>query len=214
LCAASLRVAVLDGVVRGIAGPELELRRLHGVCLVEIADGDEAIVEVVVTGDAPDDIARTALDTARRALGKPIAIVIERLAVQLADMSPAGEETVGEEGEPAGSGVQLLMVHTTPETREIEVHVAHGDARAVGRAPMAGGLGAAVEATLGALRDLGVALALRLNWARTVETTVDPTFVVTVALTDTDAGTPMYGAAAGASPIEAAARAALLAARC
>jgi hypothetical protein len=212
LTAASLRAAVLDGLVSGAAGPELELRRLPGVFLVEITDGDDAVVEVVVARDAPGEIARTALDTARRALGKPVAIVIERLAADAAELEPSNEpDDASRDVEPV-AGIELLVVHTLPETREIEVHVAYQDARAVGRAPMAGGLGAAVEATLSALRDLGFAAGVRLGWARTVETTVDPSFVVTVAITSTETGVASYGVASGTSPIDAAARAALQAA--
>lgn len=212
LTAASLRAAVLDSLVRGIAGPELELRRLSGVFLVEITDGGDALVEVVVARDAPGEIARTALDTARRALDKPVAIVVERLAADSADLEPGEDEAPAAGETERVIGVELLIVHTLPDTREIEVHLGSDDARAVGRAPMAGGLGAAVEATLSALRDLGFAAGLRLGWARTVETTVDPSFVVTVAVSSTESGAPSYGVAVGTSPIEAAARAALQAA--
>jgi len=208
LCAASLRAAVLDGVVRGIAGPELELRRLDGVFLVEMADGAEPVLEVAVTSDAPDDVARVALDTLRRTIGTSVAIVIERLSGVRSDTT---DETAPPDAESADRP-ELLAVHTTSETREIEVHVAYREARAVGRAPMAGGLAAAVEAALGALRDVGVGKDLRVGWARTVDTTIDPSFVVTVALNDDTEDEPSYGAAAGASPVEAAARATLLAA--
>jgi len=207
LSAASLRAAVLDGVVRGVASPELELRRIGGVCLVDLTDGEEPVVDVVVTADAPADVAHAVLETARRALDKPVAVVVERLAGPFAEPADAGETP----SEAGLSEVELLMVHTTPETREIEVHLAYGDARSISRSPMAGA-GGAVEATLRALRDRGMALHISDGSPWKVKPTTEPSFVVTVALHDVDSDLVSYGAAAGTTPIEAAARASLLAA--
>jgi hypothetical protein len=212
LAAASLRAAVLDGVVSGTATPELELRRLGGVCLVEISAGDDPVVEIVATPDAESDIAQRAVETARHSLGPSVAIVVERLAEPVPSTPDRGTSEGGTAADQSPAAVELHMVHTTPETREIEVHIRCGDARSIGRAPMAGGLVAAVDATLSALHDLGVATRLEVGWARTVETTSEPSFVVTVSLNDADTGDPSFGAAAGTSPVDAAARASLLAA--
>ncbi len=101
----------------------------------------------------------------------------------------------------------LLAVRSVPEDGEIEVHLAVGIVRAVGRAPLARGLAGAAEAVLIGMSQLDPATAGWIPaWVRTVETTSDGRFVVATSLSGTDGG-HRHGIATGASPIEAAARA-------
>jgi hypothetical protein len=119
---------------------------------------------------------------------------------------PAGRSATAASRHPA-----IVAVRTAPDAGEIEVHVRDRETRTVGRAPTADGLAGAAGATLDALRQAGVVADVTVAWARTVET-APGRFVVAVALQD--GGRELgHGVAAGASPLEAAARAALDATR-
>jgi hypothetical protein len=210
LCAASLRVDVLRG--GDATGGELALRRLPGVYAVAVErDDDLLLVRVDVTDEAPDDLGRLAA----RALAPEPGV---RLVVELVRGEPA---TVRPQAPPASRapadaaspsvaserGPQVLAVRSVPEDGEIEVHVALGASRAVGRAPLARGLAGAAEAVLAAIDQVAPGLRFVPAWARTVETTADGHFVVAVALVDPSGHDHRHGIAIGTSPIEAAARA-------
>jgi hypothetical protein len=109
------------------------------------------------------------------------------------------------------SRARLLAVLAFPDTDELEVHLVLDGRRTIGRAPVSRSTEGAVQATLDAVRDLGVGLDAHVRWARTVDSAEDSDRqVVAVALVDVDSRAPVqYGLAAGASLIDAAARATL-----
>ena len=107
---------------------------------------------------------------------------------------------------------RLLAVLAFPDTDELEVHLILDGRRTIGRAVSSNGLIGAVEATIAAVRELGVAISPTPLWARQVEADHDERSVVTVALDNVAPEAPTdYGIAAGASPIDAAARSTLAA---
>ena len=97
-----------------------------------------------------------------------------------------------------------------PDTDELEVHLILDGRRTIGRAVSSNGLVGAVEATLAAVRELGAPFEPTPLWAREIESDEDERSVVAVALDGVVADAPTdYGIAAGASPIDAAARSTL-----
>jgi len=214
LCAASLRVDVL----RDTAGEtvELALRRLPGVYGVVLERaGDLTSCRLLASAGAPDDLAHRA---ATALSGEP------RLVIELVRDTPARRpETVppaptGERtptpaaaGEAGGAGPVLLAVRSVPEDGEIEAHLSAGTARAVGRAPLSRGLVGAAEAVLAAVHEIDAESPWLPSWVRTVETTASGSFVVAVALVEPQGALARHGIAVGSSPIEAAARATVVA---
>jgi hypothetical protein len=213
LCATSLRVDVVRDTTE--ATGELAIRRLPGVFAVEVEqDGDLTICLVHVDEDAPDDVGRVAARSLTVPDGARLVVEVVRprvpAAPQAAPTAPPPEPAPSPEVAPvAAPAVTLLAVRSVPEDGEIEVHLGRGDTRAVGRAPLARGLAGAVEAVLAAASQVEVQPRWRPSWVRTVETTADGHFVVAAALTGPDAGEHRHGIAAGSSPVEAAARAAV-----
>ena len=105
---------------------------------------------------------------------------------------------------------RLLAVLAFPDTNELEVHLILDGRRTIGRAISSDGLIGAVHATLAAIREIGAPIDPSPLWAHTIESDGDDRVVVAVALGDVVAGAPVdYGLAAGASPIDAAARSTL-----
>ena len=214
LCAASLRVDVL----RDTAGEttELVLRRLPGVYAVVLErEGNLTVCRLFATAEAPDDIARRAAN----ALASEPRLIVELVrdppsahppvaSASRSDVS-AGATVVHERG----AGPELLSVRSVPEDGEIEVHLAVGQARAIGRAPLAGGLAGAAEAVLAGVSEIGSEPRWLTSWIRTVETTASGSFVVAVALVAPEVGLQCHGIAMGSSPIDAAARATVTALR-
>jgi hypothetical protein len=218
LCAASLRVDVLRDTAD--ATGELALRRLPGVFAVELEHDDElTICRVHVDDDAPDDVGRVAARAIPSSAGQRLVVeVVRAVAAPPAEpetepmpiASPAEERGGGPSPTPASASsptLTLLAVRSVPEDGEIEVHLALGGARAVGRAPLARGLAGAAEAVLAAAAQVTPALGWQPSWVRTVETTADGLFVVATALVDPGVHDHRHGIATGSSPIEAAARA-------
>jgi hypothetical protein len=105
---------------------------------------------------------------------------------------------------------RLLAVLAFPDTNELEVHLILDGRRTIGRAISTDGLVGAVEATLAAVREIGAPLESSPLWARAIESDDDERDLVAVALAGAFADGPIdYGLAAGASPIDAAARSTL-----
>jgi hypothetical protein len=105
---------------------------------------------------------------------------------------------------------RLLAVLAFPDTNELEVHLILDGRRTIGRAISSDGLFGAVEATLAAVREIGAPFEPTPLWARAIENADDERVVVAVALgAVVDDGPIEYGLAAGASPIDAAARSTL-----
>lgn len=206
LCAASLRVEVLRDDTEGPDALELSFRRLPGVTAVVVERDDDAlIVGLHVGGDAPADVGRTA---ARLAASGDTSVPV---VIEIIGSTPAADFPASSGASPQSSVARpaIVAVRSAPEAGEIEVHVRDGEARTIGRAPMAEGLAGAAGATLDALRQLAPGLELELAWARTIETTADRRFVVAVALQRGTERAVRHGLGSGSSPIEGAARAAL-----
>ena len=167
---------------------------------------------------------RTAVEIVRwRAIPASIAPVVAPVAGPAADVdltaaapetaAPAEPEPVAEqaaEGAATGRRARLLAVLAFPDTDELEVHLILDGRRTIGRAVSSNGLMGAVEATIAAVRELGVTFEPTPLWARQIENDQDERSVVTVAIDGVAAEAPTdYGIAAGASPIDAAARSTL-----
>jgi hypothetical protein len=112
--------------------------------------------------------------------------------------------------ETAVRRARLLAVLAFPDTNELEVHLILDGRRTIGRAVSTDGLVGAVEATLAALREIGAPFEPTPLWVRAIDSGDDERVVVAVALSGVIADAPIdYGMAAGASPIDAAARSTL-----
>jgi hypothetical protein len=177
---------------------ELRLRRLPGVVAVGFIELDDLLLVEVQAGlDAHDDLARDVTVLAAEHLDRPVAVEV----VRWGDGAPSVPE----------SRLRVVDLVTDPAAGEVTVRLAHGDEEAVGRASTSGGLPAAVEATVVAVRAFLPDLPYLAGWARTVETTPDRRFLVVASVTDPVTRAHRRGAAEGATPIEAAVRATLAA---
>lgn len=177
---------------------ELQLRRLTGVVAVGFVETEDLVlVEIQAGPDAPDHLARDATVLAAEHTRGPLAVEV----VRWGDGGPH---------EPQAR-LRLVDVATDPGIGEVSVRLARGDDEALGRASTAGGLPAAVEATIVAIRTFLPELPYLPGWARTIETTPDRRFLVVASVTDPTTRTHLRGAAEGATPVEAAVRATLAA---
>jgi hypothetical protein len=119
-------------------------------------------------------------------------------------------EPAAEPVEAPARRARLLAVLAFPDTNELEVHLILDGRRTIGRAVSKDGLIGAVEATLAAVHEIGAPFEPTPLWARAIESAQDERVVVAVALGNVVADAPIdYGLAAGASPIDAAARSTL-----
>ena len=177
---------------------ELQLRRLAGVIAVGFVETDGVlVVELQAGAEAYDDLARDATLLAVENAEGPVAVEL----VRWGDGAPPQQE----------SRLRLVEITTDPGAGELTVRVARGDDEAIGRASTAGGLPAAVEATVYAVRTFLPELTYLPGWARTVETTPDRRFLVVASVTDPLARTHRRGVAEGDTPVEGAVRATLAA---
>jgi hypothetical protein len=175
---------------------ELQLRRLRGVVAVGFVETEDLVVVELQAGpDAYDDLARDATVLAAEHVRVPVAVEV----VRWGDGAPHVAE----------ARLQLVELTTDPGAGEIEVLLARGEIEARGRASTAGGLPAAVEATLAAVRAFVPELPYLAGWARTIETTPDRRFLVVASVTDPLDRTHRRGTAEGATPVEGAVRATL-----
>jgi hypothetical protein len=177
---------------------ELALRRLRGVVAVGFVEAEELlVVELQAGAEAYDDLARDATLLAAEHASGPVAVEL----VRWGDGAPPERE----------SRLRLVELTTDPAAGELTVRLSRGTEEALGRASTAGGLPAAVEATVYAVRAFLPELTYLPGWARTVETTPDRRFLVVASVTDPLARTHLRGAAEGSTPIEGAVRATLAA---
>jgi hypothetical protein len=210
LAATALRVAVLDATSAPTDPAdvlEIAVRQVPGVAAVTV-DRHAGVVQVVTApapadheAPPPADLATRVVDLATSFLDGPVAVEILRGG------SPSGATRPAFGAAPVRA-VELVAVTSALDTQETEVHLRRRDVRTIGRAPAAHGLAGGVEATVDALRGLGLAITAELDWARTIETTSDRRFVVAVAVSD-ESGRHRYGLAEGGTPVAAAAQAAL-----
>jgi hypothetical protein len=139
----------------------------------------------------------------------PEAVVVAPVVEEQAPETGADEN--GAEGVSGGRRARLLAVLAFPDTDELEVHLILDGRRTIGRAVSSNGLMGAVEATIAAIHELGATFQPRPVWARQIDSDEDERSVIAVAIDgagDSEAPTD-YGIAAGASPIDAAARSTL-----
>lgn len=177
---------------------ELQLRHLTGVVAVGFVETDDLVVVEIQAGpDADDDLARDATVLAAQHVRGPVAVEV----VRWGDGDPHERET----------RLRLVELATDPGAGEVTVRLARGEEEALGRASTAGGLPAAVEATIVAVRTFLPELPYLPGWARTVETTPDRRFLVVASVTDPLTRQHRRGAAEGATPVEGAVRATLAA---
>jgi hypothetical protein len=179
---------------------ELRLRRLTGVIAVGFVETDDLVVVELQAGeDAYDDLARDATVLAVELVQGAVAVEL----VRWGDGAPHERER----------RLRFVDVTTDPSAGELTVRLARSDDEdeAVGRASTAGGLPAAVEATIAAMRTFLPELPYLPGWARTVETTPDRRFLVVASVTDPLTRIHRRGTAEGATPIEGAVRATLAA---
>lgn len=175
---------------------ELELRRLPGVVGVGFTDEGETLV-VHVLGDESvlqaGELRRQITQQARSHLDRT-------LVIELEDVEPPAAG-------PERGRVRLEAVRVDEFSKGLDVHVAFGARRAVGRAE-AGSPRAAVAATLEALDGLGARLPFRID-AATASLRDGPEHAVVVVLEPADGQPKLYGVARARSVEEAAARATL-----
>ena len=177
---------------------ELQLRRLDGVVAVGFVATDElTLIEVQAGPDAYEELARDATVLAAAHVQGPVAVEV----VRWGDGGPHTPET----------RLRLVDIATDPAAGDLTVRLARGEEEALGRASTAGGLPAAVEATIAAVRTFLPDLAYLPGWARTVEPTPARRFLVVASVTDPLTRTHRRGAAEGATPVEGAVRATLAA---
>ena len=177
---------------------EVELRKLAGVVAVAFVERDRLLlVEVQAAPDAPDDLARTATAVAVEHTGGTVAVEV----VRWGDGGPHVHE----------ARLRLVEVGTDLTAGTLLVRLARDEEEAVGRAPTEHGLLSAVEATVYAVRAFLPELTYLPGWARLIETLPDRRFLVVASVTDPEPRVHRRGVAEGATPIEAAARAALAA---
>jgi hypothetical protein len=218
---------------------ELELRKLPGVKAAGFDERDDMLLVQLHVGDRADSpehplpidasriVARhiderTAVEIVRwrtlpaAEIAPPVIdIATDDTAVAThADAARVAPEPAAEpqhaEAENAARRARLLAVLAFPDTNELEVHLILDGRRTIGRAISTDGLVGAVEATLAAVREIGAPFEPTPLWARAIESAGDDRVVVAVALAGVVADAPIdYGLAAGASPIDAAARSTL-----
>ena len=177
---------------------ELQLRRLQGVVAVGFVTTDDLVlVELQAGPEAYDDLARDATMLAAEHVRGAVAVEV----VRWGDGGPHQAE----------SRLRVVDVATDPAAGDLTVRLARGEEEALGRASTAGGLPAAVEATIVAVRSFLPDLPYLPGWARTVETTPDRRFLVVASVTDPLTRSHRRGAAEGATPVEGAVRATLAA---
>lgn len=105
--------------------------------------------------------------------------------------------------------IALLLVTTSSENDEIEVHLAFDELRTIGRAASNRGLLGAIDATVQAISELTGSDEFHAEWARSLEPGAEHASLVAVGLTNSGGTDTRHGIAGGSSPIEAAARATL-----
>jgi hypothetical protein len=148
---------------------------------------------------------------------------IDPLPEELADAAPVESEPVVVNGaaetvvavapapEPRAlreQRVRLLAVLTFPDTDELEVHLTFEGRRIIGRAVASNGILGVVEAMVDGLRVFVPRLEFAPSWARVLNDDAKDAHVVACELIAPD-DSRRLGIAAGASAIEAAARATL-----
>ncbi len=201
---------------------ELELRKLPGVHSAGFEERDDVLLIQLHAGAErgaqPLPVAATRI--AARHSDRPVAVEVVRWRnpPETAPAAPAAiapgttaPRDVGYGDEEGSLRPRLLAVLAFPDTDEVEVHLILEGRRTIGRAPGSRGLVGVAEATIEALSGFGADFDPAPRWARPLEPNGDAhdenTVLIAVAVDDGDV--TRYGLAAGASSIDATARATL-----
>jgi hypothetical protein len=190
VCRTALRVDVPASPMDTV---ELALRRLEGVEAVAIGV-DRDIIRLRVGSSASETLVDDVLGVVKAQLDRTVVIEVTR-AEQPAPAAPPAVDH---------DDLNVVAVRTAPENGELEVHLRVGEVRTVGRSALTRGLVGAADAVLEAWHARPGAPARRVSWARTVETSTDARFAVTVALDVPATATVTYGIGTGTNPVEAA----------
>ena len=169
---------------------ELELRLIPGVRMVAFGErNDVVLVQVGVGEDANEhELRQRAAAVAAAHLDEPHVV-----------------EVVGEGGRE-GERVRVLAVIVLPD-QEVEVHLAKGGRRTIGRRQSGDEIRAAVDSVLEALAALGLDVPFTPGWSGSLP---DPSGqAIAVSLEAMDGASIRWGVAVGPSPAEAAVRATL-----
>ncbi|HMS24962.1 MAG TPA: hypothetical protein PKB15_04650 [Acidimicrobiia bacterium] len=112
-------------------------------------------------------------------------------------------------GDTSLERIALLLVTTSGENDEIEVHLSFDELRTIGRAATNRGLLGAIDATVEAIAEVTGSNDFHAEWARSLEPGAEHASLVAVGLSNSEGTDTRHGIAGGATPIEAAARATL-----
>jgi hypothetical protein len=205
---------------------ELELRKLPGVRAAGFEERDDMLLvqlhvaEKSERTDVPLPVAASRI--AARHSDRPVAVEVVRWRTPgravvapvpaISAVPSLVNRSIEDDTEAVDARrARLLAVLAFPDTDELEVHLILEGKRTIGRAAASSGLVGAVEATIDAIRGLGAPFEPHAKWARALDDAGDDDrVVVAVALSDAEEDTQLqYGLAAGASPIDAAARSTL-----
>src|SRR5689334_15242443 len=172
---------------------ELELRKLPGVKAAGFDEREDMLLVQLHVGDKIDSPEHPVPIEASRIVARHVE---ERTAVEIVrwrsipapattvdtptppppapEPAPAAApaEATGEDAS-AGRRARLLAVLSFPDTDELEVHLILDGRRTIGRSSSSNGLLGAVEATLGAVRELGASFEPNPLWARELESDED-----------------------------------------
>jgi hypothetical protein len=191
-------------VVGALSATRVAARHAQGPVAVEIARWRAPVAAL----EAPEDEAAYVDLGDELDLGSELPLADEPINDRTRVDQIVDEPIVDQRIEPTRP--RLLAVLVFPDTDELEVHLIHDGRRTIGRAPASRGLVGAVDATIEAVQALGAAIAPRATWARALDGNGDGRELVAVALSaESDEVRMHYGLAAGASPIDAAARSTL-----
>ncbi|MCU1428058.1 MAG: hypothetical protein JWL83_2058 [Actinomycetia bacterium] len=202
---------------------ELELRKLPGVHSAGFDQRDDVLLIQLHAGpergDQPLPVAATRI--AARHSDRPVAVEVVRWrAPEIREVmvpapapppeAPGSDDAALRVGtEVDGRRPRLLAVLSFPDTDEIEVHLILDGRRTIGRAPGSRGLIGVADATVEALSGFGADFEPKPRWARPLEPNGDDDTSVLIAVAVDDDTGLHYGLAAGASSIDATARATL-----
>jgi inactivated superfamily I helicase len=173
---------------------ELELRRLAGVSYVGFEEEEGALVVQLLAVGATDvgDLRDRAARLSRAHVAGPVIVEVD-----------TGQPSVAAVDER----VELLAVILSFDNLEIEVHLAYGGQRTIGRGRADMGAMEVASATLDALRFLRLPASYKVLAASSLSGGVGE--AVVVILGSDQPGANRYGIATGKTPEEAAARATL-----
>jgi hypothetical protein len=175
---------------------------------IPAAAGGAIAAPPVIDVTTPDAAVTTQPDVVPADVAPPHVAPVEAATEPEAAAKPEAEPEVAPETNMRRA--RLLAVLAFPDTNELEVHLIHDGRRTIGRAISTDGLVGAVEATLAAVKEIGAPFEPTPLWARAIESGDDERSLVAVALGGVVSDAPIdYGLAAGASPIDAAARSTL-----